>query len=249
DRASQDRLDRSEQLASRKRLAIYRHLLRHDGRSYRPPRTLTREPGPDSRGAGPSEGWREMPHSSRFELCSPSGRPAEVLVAAPLHPFPPRCGSAVRIAQYIRYLAGRGASVDLAVLSDSPSREKDLECAQEALRHCSRVLVVRHPVVSSPLLALGYRLWGRTAGFRLGDWLHAPPRFVRALRRFARRRYRAVIVSGVHLARLAGLFGPSALRVLEAQDVWYDRYRSYSALGRGAEFANFADPLREARLA
>ncbi len=174
----------------------------------------------------------------------------EVLVIAALHPFPPRCGSAVRIAQYVRHLVRRGLSVDLAVLSDSLPIERDEECARAALSFCSRVVVVRHPLTVSPLARLAYRAWGRMIGFHLGDWLHCPPVLVRTVREtFASRKYRAVIISGVHLSRLASLFRPPVQRILEAQDVWWDRFQSYSALGRGAELGNFSNPKREARLA
>jgi len=176
-------------------------------------------------------------------------RPSEVLVIAPLHPFPARSGSAVRIAQYVRHIGEQGLGVDLAVLSDGPSLGRDVEAAQAAIRFCHRVVVVRHPIASSAVARFSYRAWGRLAGFRLGDWLHCPPRLSRAVRRhFAFRPYRAVIVSGVHLARLSSLFRSPTLRILETQDVWYDRYQSYAALGRAAELGNFADPRREARL-
>src|SRR5262249_42406520 len=134
--------------------------------------------------------------------------------------------------------------------SDAPDPERDRESTRAAQAVCREVLVVRHPIAASRFSRLAYRAWGRMAGFRLGDWLHCPPRFTAELRRrFARRPYRAVIVSGAHLARGASPFRPPVLRILEAQDVWYDRSLSYAALGRGAELQNFADPRREAALA
>jgi glycosyltransferase involved in cell wall biosynthesis len=191
-----------------------------------------------------------MARRSILYFQAPRAPAAEVLVVAPLHPFPARSGSAARIGQYVRYLVERGLRVDLAVLSDAPSSEYDEEAAVRALAFCQRVLVARHPLVTSRAARLAYRAWSRTRGFRLGDWLHAPPRLVRAVRaRFSRNRYRSVIVSGVQLARLAGLFHPPTLRILDAQDVWFDRYQSYASLGRGAELGNFSDPCREARLA
>ena len=180
-----------------------------------------------------------------------SGRPgaADILVCAILHPFPPCHGSGVRIAQYIRYLAGLGLGVDLAVLSDLTSEAKVAEHAQAALEHCRKVVVVRHPISSSRLARLAYSAWGRMVGFRVGDWLRCPGRFPRAIHRaLGRGHYRAVIISGLHLAALTRIFHPPVLRILEAQDVWFDRYQSFAALGRGAELANFADPGREARL-
>jgi glycosyltransferase involved in cell wall biosynthesis len=182
-------------------------------------------------------------------LSSGRKRPSEALVIAPLHPFPPRCGSAVRIGQYIRWMVERGWGVDLVVLSDAVSRDRDEESARAALEFCGKVAVARHPAMTSPLARLAIRFWGRLHGFRLGDHLHCPSRLERLVRRhFGSRRFRTVIVSGVHLARLAGLFRPPTRRILEAQDVWYDRYKSYAALGRGTELVNFADPRREARL-
>src|SRR5262245_54137171 len=185
-----------------------------------------------------------------FFLQAPRGQAADVLVAAPVHPFPARSGAALRIAQYLRHLAGRGFGIDLAVLADGPAVERDREAAERALEFCRSVLVVRHPVATSGAARLAYRTWGRTVGFRLGDWLHAPPRLVGAVRaRFSNQRYRAVIISGVQLARLAGLFRPPTLRILEARDVWFDRSRSFASLGRGEELADFSDPRREADLA
>jgi len=173
----------------------------------------------------------------------------DILVVTNFHPFPAHHGNSVRTSQYIRYLGKQGFGIDLAVLSDCPSERRDRELARMASIHCKKVMVVRHPAVTSRVMKFAYRLWGRAGKFRLGDWLHCPGRFQRALRRhFGRDRYRAVIISGVHLARLTAQFRPSTRKILEAADVWYDRYRSFSAFGRGAELENFADPRREADL-
>src|SRR5687767_6647638 len=114
-------------------------------------------------------------------LQAPRAQAAEVLVVAPVHPFPPRSGAALRIGQYVRHLAGRGFGIDLAVLSDSSALERDREAVDRALEFCRSVLVVRHPAVTSGAARLAYRTWGRMVGFRLGDWRQAPPRLVRAV--------------------------------------------------------------------
>jgi glycosyltransferase involved in cell wall biosynthesis len=179
-----------------------------------------------------------------------SGGPeiADLLVICGSHPFPARKAEAVRVGQYIRWLRGKGLRIDLAVLSDAPSIERDRAAAEAALRHVRKVVVVRAPAVSW-MMRLASRLLGKSAGPHPGVF-RAPGRLVREVRRrFGRMRYRAVMVSGAGLGRAAEAFRPSARIILDAATIWHDRYRSYAALGRGAEMAGFADPRREAWLA
>ena len=179
-----------------------------------------------------------------------SGGPeiADLLVICGGHPFPARKAAAVRVGQYIRWLRGKGLRIDLAVLSDASSIDRDRSAAEAALRHVRKVAVIRAPA-GSWTTRLSSRLLGRSPGPR-PDPFHAPGRLVREVRRrFGRMRYRSVVVSGAGLGRAAEAFRPSARIVLDAATIWHDRYRSFAALGRGAEMAVFADPRREAWLA
>ncbi|MEM7166456.1 MAG: glycosyltransferase family 4 protein [Planctomycetota bacterium] len=159
----------------------------------------------------------------------------KLLIIAAECPFPMRHGFAVRVGDMTRYLS-RNFEQHLLVYGpdDVPPQE-----------HFASVTVVRPPVVAGvggALRAVRQRL--RQAHF--DHPMYASDELVAAVRQLQEQHdIDGCIVHTPLLARAFAGLRSRTLQVLDAHDLWHDKYRLFDRIGKGALLSHFRNQERE----
>lgn len=194
---------------------------------------------------------REILSASQREL-PPSnwGEPQPVLVVAASHGFPATKARLERPLELARALTVAGAAADVVILCErtlSPAEEEGFDDLRSWAR---RVHKVPHPSIDSFLYQTISTLRGalsiRTS---LGSRQDCPSRLLSLLRSLqAEEDYRAVIVTGVHLARALGVFPAEVEKIIDLERIGFEVHRSHARRGRPDVLWTFQNPGSELEL-
>ncbi|MEM7260827.1 MAG: glycosyltransferase [Planctomycetota bacterium] len=165
-----------------------------------------------------------------------------VLIVSACYPYPTRTGFDVRLADLAEWLA-RDHDVTLLVTepTDAPSRPV---LPHPTFQH---VEYVRSGSEGAGLEALSRRAYRRLFQPRFTSWAYRPVRTRdRVHQLHATYRYDAVIAQTPMLAPvLRDLTG--TLRIVDAVDLWFERYQSFEQAGEGQLLSHMRDPQEEFR--
>ena len=164
---------------------------------------------------------------------------SRLLMVSPEYPYPQRCGFTVRVGDLCRHLAER-AELDLFLcrwLADTenlPGRQIFKQVSAAARRE------------ETTELSLARRVVRRLFPPHFDDAVYLPDAVVAQLAGLlARKRYRACILQAPFLARAMPVIPDGTLKIVDAIDLWHQKYLGFKALGCGRLLAHFRDAERE----
>lgn len=161
----------------------------------------------------------------------------KLLIISPVYPFPMRDGFEVRIGDLCRHLAREFELHYVAVGDHGADR-----CGEEALFET----VTRVPV---PTPSPWARLYRRLARPHFDDDTYRVPALEAEIAALEdRHRFDAVLVQTPGLAASVAHVHGLPTTIVDTVDLWWERYRSFVELGRGALLEHFRSAAREVAL-
>jgi glycosyltransferase involved in cell wall biosynthesis len=157
-----------------------------------------------------------------------------ILIIAASHGFPPTQARLARVIELSRGFACREAPIDVILLVERTLLPFEEDMVRGLAASVREARLVFHPELRTPLSRALGRLRGVILGRpRLGGASHSPRSLLRSLRRAClAREYRAVIVSGLHLARALSVVDRDTDRILDLTRIESDAHTDHERLGR-----------------